>query len=63
MENKAKVDHLELLYENLDERLQDCDERITQMEPAVKQASNKTVAVYISVIITIINLLLLIIKG
>lgn len=60
---KAKIDHLELMYESLEEKIRDCDERVAQMEPAVKQASNRTVAVYISVVITIINLLLLIIKG
>ena len=60
---KQKIDHLELLYENIDERLQDIDERVAQMEPAVKQAGNNNVVVYIAVVITIINLLLLLLKG
>lgn len=60
---KAKIDHLELLYENLDERLQDCDERLAAMEPAVKQASNKNVVVYIAAVISILNLLVLLLKG
>jgi len=60
---KQKIDNLELLYENLDERVQDCDYRITQMEPAVRQAGNNNVVVYIAVVITIVNLLLLLLKG
>lgn len=62
MEGKSKID-LEILYENLDERLEDHDERIKAMEPAVKQAANNNVVVYIAVVITVINLLLLLLNG
>lgn len=62
MEGKSQID-LEILCENLDERLQDCDERLKAIEPAVKQAANNNVVVYIAVVITVINLLLLLLNG
>lgn len=60
---KARIDHLELLTENLDERVQDIDERLSAMEPAVSQASNRNVVVYLAAAITVINLLLLLLNS
>lgn len=60
---KARIDHLELLTENLDERVQDIDERLSAMEPAVNQASNRNVVVYLAAAITVINLLLLLLNS
>ena len=60
---KARIDHLELLAENLDERVQDIDERLSAMEPAVSQASNRNVVVYLAAAITVINLLLLLLNS
>ena len=60
---KARIDHLELLTESHDERIQDLDERVSAMEPAVQQTSNRNVVVYISVAITVINLILLLLNS
>jgi hypothetical protein len=64
---EADINHritmLEMASENIDERLLDVDERVTQMEPAVKQAGNNNVVIYISLAITVINLLILLLNN
>lgn len=59
---KHQVTQLEIQIENLEERVINHDYRVTAMEPAVKHASNNNVVVYVSLAITVINLLLLLLR-
>lgn len=60
---KARLTQVELMIESIDERVQDHDKAITAMKPAVQQASHRNIVVWIAAIITILNTIILFLKG
>lgn len=63
----TKVKRIELLLENVEDRIEDLDIRtrykFKQIEPVIVYAANRNVVFYLSIAITVLNLLLLILKG
>lgn len=60
---KARLTQVELILESIDERVQDHDKSIAAMKPAVQQSSHRTIVVWIAAIITILNTIILFLKG
>jgi hypothetical protein len=62
MENQkliARINHLELLCENLEGRIDEHDNKFHKAAPVLTQAANQNVLFWSAVAITILNLLLL----
>lgn len=61
-EISAKIAQLELLVESLDEKVMHHDKTLSHIKPAVQQAANKTVVVWIAVVITVLNCIILLLN-
>ncbi len=51
------------MTDNLDERIADLDVRFIQIAPVIRQKANSNVVIYLAGLISIINLLILLLKG
>lgn len=58
----ARIVQLELWVESLDAKVQQQDKTLTHIKPAVQQSANKTVVVWIAVVITVINCIILLLN-
>lgn len=68
MENvETKIKRLEIVVENVEDRIDDLDIRTSykfkQIEPVLVHVANRNVVFYLSVAITIVNIVLLILKA
>ena len=59
----AKIANLEIAYENLEERVDEHEHKLKQAEPVLTHAANQNVLFWSAIAITILNLLLLVLKG
>lgn len=58
----ARIVQLELLVESLDEKVMQHDKTLSHIKPAVQQSANKTVVVWIAVVITVLNCIILLLN-
>lgn len=60
---ETRLKKLEVMTDNLDERIADLDVRFIQIAPVIRQKANSNVVIYLAGLISIINLLILLLKG
>lgn len=56
---ETRIKQAEIMIENLEDKVQDHDRKLSAMSPVVQQVAHRNVVVWIAVVITIINTIIL----